>query len=151
MGLECSATPLSWCGHRFRVFSLPGWYINWFDWHFGWQASTTSTASNFYLDSWGFVSSFGCLYFGQAKVVLIERHVSSVEHSIAAFLHQLVPSVSLVVPKKTHLLRTVVKLLPLSRRDQGVGNTVKHSQITEIRFSAVPNFMEALTLQGGVW
>ena len=36
-------------------------------------------------------------------------------------------------------------------RDQGVGNAAKHSQVTEIWFSAVPNFMGALTHQGGVW
>ena len=34
---------------------------------------------------------------------------------------------------------------------QGVGNTAKHSQVAEIWFSAVPNFVGALTLQGGVW
>ena len=76
--------------------------------------------------------SFSWLFFGQAKVVLIERNVCSVEHLIAIFLHQLVPSVSLVVPKESHLFFSVVKLLPLDRRDQGIGNTAKHSQVAEI-------------------
>ena len=101
------------------------------------------------LNGWCIVSSFGWFFFGQAKVVLIKRHVSSIEHSIAAFLHQLVPSVSLEVPKETHLFSSVVELLRLGRRDQGVGNTAKHSQVAEIWFSAVPNFTGALALQGG--
>ena len=62
-----------------------------------------------------------------------------------------VAALSFVVPEKSHLLISVVKLLPLGHRDQGVRNTAKHSQVTEIRFSAVPNFVGALTLQGGVW
>ena len=118
-----------------------------------WQASTTSTATKVYFDRClVFSSSFSHrLFFCQLEVALIERHISSVEHTIAAFLHQLVASMSFVVPEKSHLLRTVVKLLPLGRRDQGIGNTPKHSQVTEIRFLAVPNFVGALTLQGGVW
>ena len=111
----------------------------------------SSTATNVRLNSWCFYLSFGWLLCRQVKVVLIERDVCSVEYSSAAFLHQLVPSMSLVVPKEPHLFRSVVKLLPLGCRDQGIGNTAKHSQIAEIWFSAVPNFMGALTLQGGVW
>ena len=32
---------------------------------------------------------------------------------------------SLVVPNETHLFSSVVELLPLGRRDQGIGNTAK--------------------------
>ena len=95
----------------------------------------TSTTTNVYFDRClVFSSSFSHrLFFCQLEVALVKRHISSVEHTIAAFLHQLVASMSFVVPEKSHLLRTVVKLLPLGRRDQGVGNTAKHSQVAEIR------------------
>ena len=113
------------------------------------EAMTSSTATNFHFNGWCLDFSFGWLLRGQAKFVLIKRDVCMVEDSIAAFLHQLVPSMSLVVPKELHLLFSVVKLLPLGRWDQGIGNTAKHSQIAEIWLLAVSNFMGAFILQGG--
>ena len=49
--------------------------------------------------------------------------------SSSALLHQLVPSVSLVVAKESHLHGSVIELSPLGRWDQGIGNTAKHPQI----------------------